>query len=102
MKVHLYTRLKIQIKINNKGSFYDKPTQALLYVDAVDLTLDTNPTFKWDLSYDGNKRVSTVERYSDTDLDGTFTYTGKYEYVYNGSGDVDSIPGYDNTDTQEV
>lgn len=33
---------------------------------------------------------------------GTFTYGGKYEYAYNVSGDLDSVPGYDPVNTKET
>ncbi len=91
----------IYYKYTFTNNINGKPTQALLYFDAVDMTLDTNPTFKWDFTYDGNGRVSIVEKSSDTDLDATFTYMGKHEYVYT-SGDLDSVPGYDNLNNKET
>jgi len=78
------------------------PTLVFLYFDAVNGTLDTNPSFKWNFIYNGNNRVSSVGRSNDTDLDGTFTYIGKSEYVYNIAGHIDSIPGYEMNDIQEI
>lgn len=78
---------KYTFAYNNDG----KLTQAHLYFDAVNLTLDTNPTLRWDFTYDINDRVCTVERSNDSDLSGSFTYDGKYEYLYNVAGNLDSI-----------
>ncbi len=78
------------------------PTQILLYFDTTDGTLDAIPAFKWDFTYDGSNRVNMVEKSSDTTLSGSFTYKGKDEYIYDVSGNLDSVSVYDELGSKQT
>ena len=58
--------------------------------------------FDYNFTYDGSNRVSMVERYYDILLSGSFTYSAKQEYTYDASGNLDSVPVYDDLGGKET